>query len=437
MPRRLLIISYAFPPYGGGGVQRTVRFLRYLGECGWQASVLAPHWGEESSEDPELLASIPSEVRVIRAGNAGDQRGRFWQLLKRTPYFWRFESSLKANYNFPDHAGWWRHIAIRTASKMLREWPCDIIYSTSPPVTAHWVAQRLKSIFGLPWVADFRDPFLSDLATQTRTLRVRQRQLADFKHNVYRDADLVIANTRPNRDILVSEDGVPNERTIVIPNGYDEADFASVSAAAPSDVFRVTFCGSAYGAYNPSTFFDALSTLIDEDPELRLEVCLAGRVCKWAEDAIHDPRVKARLRMYGYLPHAQIPPLLAASHLLLQANAAGHPYSVSGKLFEYLRSGTPILAIGENPSEVSRILDETGRGKCLPREDVSGIASHVRICYDSWRQGSWRTNMPCNDAIRCYDARVHTQQLATHLTHLVGGSTHGTNRGVTKLTTNT
>lgn len=415
--RRVLFLSYGFPPRGGGGVQRTAKFAKYLPDFNWLPTVVTPDWsvGAPRRERDRGLQTEVGGTKVVLSGPPClDEKRRVWRWLGRTPVVWRFASSLRRNLQYPDYARRWIRDVTQTARPLLQAGEFDAIYSTSPPVAAHVAAMTLKRECNLPWIADFRDPWTGNHLHADRIWRLRRRIDESLERRVYRAADVVVANTNANRKALITGHALPPEKVVTIPNGYDEADFTDVQAEKPLNIFRVTYCGSTYGDYNPETFQAVFERFLRAKPNARAEWTIAGTACRWAE-SIKDDTVKARLNLLGYIPHDAVPQLLLSSHLLVLALPPGCPFWVPGKLYEYIRSGTPTLAICDVPSEVEGILETTGRGKAFCHGDAEGAAAYLNKVYARWAQGERELTLPANDRVAQYERRMLTARLAQQL----------------------
>ncbi len=424
--RKVLILAYEFPPRGGGGVQRTSKFAKYLSEFGWTATVLTPECsvdGSENEVDESLLADV-ADTEVIFTGKpvtASDTfTKRLLQRLHRTPGGWRWCPALRANVLYPDQFFSWKKDVLATARPLLASGQFDLIYSTSPPITAHLAAMTLKSEFGLPWVADFRDPWTDNRVAYRRIWGVRKAIDRRLERRVYSQADAVIANTEANRAKMIDRHGVPNDKVITIPNGYDEADFQHLVAERPREHFRVTYCGSAYADYTPRAFIAVLQRFLQRRPSARIRWTVAGSACEWAKQSVVNAQIREKLELVGYIPHQQVPQLLMSSHLLLQVLPKNSEYWVPGKIYEYLRSQTQIFAIGDRPSEVERILHTTGCGHMFSPDQGTEAATFLVEMYDKWERGELDEGHSYNDRVDVYERRAQSQRLAGLLNDSLG-----------------
>jgi glycosyltransferase involved in cell wall biosynthesis len=406
------MLSYFYPPDTSGGVPRTVKFIKYLERLGWRATVVAPDWPAARPTDAgdEFALSIPDGTEVIRAGTGNDDTGT-WKALHRLPLFWRVEPTARDALQYPDRFAVWARTALPAGRATLTRGRYQILYSTSPPVTSHWIALRLKREFRLPWVADFRDPWTDNAITYGNPPAWRRRLDLRLEHTVYREADGIIANTESNRETLIRRHGVSPEKVVTITNGFDEEDFAGVVGTPPKDRFRITYSGSFYGPYNPSSFLVALQALLDRRPDAAIEVTFAGSACDWVSENVRDPDLLRRIDLRGRIPNRHVQALLMQSHLLLHTYPRGVPYSIPGKLYEYLRTGRPIVAVCDRPSEVAALLEQTGLGRAFRPDETSQLSAHLESEFDRRDRGEPSVIEP-DSRLRRFERAILTRRLA-------------------------
>jgi glycosyltransferase involved in cell wall biosynthesis len=413
--RRVLMLAYFFPPDASGGVPRTVKFIKYLERLDWKCTVIAPAWDSDVLVgDPSGFgASIPSDTEIIRVGVGGSDHSSVWKAMRRLPLLWRIEGRTRRLSEFPDEFAAWLRAVLPAARRVLSTQRYDVIYSTSPPVTSHAIAMRLKAETGLPWVADFRDPWTDNSIAYGNPPQWRRQLDRRFERRICGTADRVIANTATNRAALLAKHGIAPERIVTITNGYDEEDFHGVDGHPPADRFRITYSGSFYAAYNPATFLLALKQFLAGEPGARVVLSLAGGACDWARQNISDPDLTSRLELLGQLPPREVYGLMAASHLLMLTLPRGSPHWIPGKLFEYLRSGTQIVAVCDRPSEVAALLENTARGHVFRPDETAALAGFLSAAYRRWRTGSPEpTGVVADDTIKIYERAVLSARLA-------------------------
>ena len=414
-PRRVLMLAYYFPPDASGGVPRTVKFIKYLERLNWKCTVIAPAWDSDTREGERggFTASVPSDTEIVRVGIGGSDHGSAWNAMRRLPLLWRIEDSIRPLSEFPDEFTGWLREVLPVARRMLATRRYDVIYSTSPPVTSHAIAMRLKAESGVPWVADFRDPWTDNSISYGNPPRWRSKLDRRLERRICSTADRVIANTATNRATLLAKHGIAPDRVATITNGYDEEDFQGVDNHPPADRFRISYSGSFYAAYNPATFLLALKQFLAREPDARVVLTLAGVACDWARKHISDPELTARLELLGQLPPREVYGLMAASHLLMLTLPQGSPHWIPGKLFEYLRSGRQIVAVCDRPSEVASLLEQTARGHVFRPSETAALAEFLSAAYGRWRDGLPELpSVAAGDTVKVYERAVLSARLA-------------------------
>jgi glycosyltransferase involved in cell wall biosynthesis len=373
--RRVLVLAYLFPPIAGAGVQRTLKFVRYLEPLGWRATVVSTRSRAYGTRDPSLLAEVPASVRVIRTPALPLAR-----YLAIVLYKLRLRR-LRAWVLWPDNGLGWAPFAFVAALRAVRRDQFDVLFSTSAPYGSHLIALLVARLTGMPWVADFRDEWTTNphLVGQPRPLMALAVR-----------AERAIA-ARANR-IVVAADyfqlvGLERDdpRRVEIPNGVDEADLPEASASGPpADRFVLAHVGTLYDIRDPSPVLRALAALasrgaIDGD---RVEVRLVGSV--WLPG--FAPPAGIRLIRTGYVEHASaLAEMGMATALLFYVPSSS--LAPSGKLFEYLASGRPLLCLAHPDNLGSRLVREWDAGVVADPHDEAAIAEAILVLWRRWEQG--------------------------------------------------
>jgi len=398
--RRVLFIVYYFPPSGGAGVQRGLKFLRYLPGFGWTPTVLTVRADAGFPvRDETLLAEIPEGLAVHRtrcpelyrlyrrASNQSkttDLETASQSAGERRPLR-RLLRGLRGALLIPDGRMLWRPFAVKEGMRILESQPHDIIFSSGPPFTCHLIGRDLHRASGLPWVADYRDPWTQATFYPARPAFARAIDLR-LEASCVREADrMVMVGRGMAAEMLARYPGLDPERVAVIPNGWDEADFSGVPVRPPAEL-RITHAGSLFRGRIPAALFEILAAMMsrEEDFAARLRLCFAGRVDDEARSLLSRPPFDRVAEMPGYLPHAESIALLRRSRLLLLATGtdAQSRNLVTGKIYEYLASGLPILALAPPDGDAARLVRETGAGWVIDPGDREGIGRRLE---EIWR----------------------------------------------------
>jgi len=423
--KHVLLITYYFPPSGGSGVQRPLKFVKYLWEFGWKVTVLtvSPESASFPDLDPELEREIPPQTVVVKT-KSWDPYSVYakWTGKKKenavgvgflgadhTSTKERFARWIRANLFLPDARVGWVRYARRAGLILIQQNTFDAIVSTGPPHSCHLIASFLSKKGSIPWVADLRDAwpdmaYADMLPTSTwarnRDIRIRNKTL--------QSAAACVAVTEALRETMAREVG----RDIsVIRNGYDPADFTSLHPKK-NDVFTLVHTGNMAPARNPEPVWTAL----ERGMWSKLKLQCVGNVDPSILEDARRRGVDGLVERIPYVPHSEaLSYTLGASLLLLPINRVNDAAGiVTGKIYEYIASGRPILGLGDPSGEAAAILEETGAGQLFAYEDVEGVHHFINKHYEAWLSGS-----PLQGASReraaAYSRRTQTGQLATLL----------------------
>ena len=460
--KKVLVISYYWPPAGGSGVQRWVKFTRYLPSEGWQPVIYTPLNPEISSVDETLLKDIPAGTEIIKrpitepyslyrrlfgaksstdlltlAGESGKARATGGEVnpisggdksLKQRVSLW-----IRGNFFIPDPRIWWVRPSIRFLKKYLREHPVDIIVTTGPPQSMHLIGRGVHRATGIPWIADFRDPwtrmfYYKHLHLTKTSDRIHHR----LEKSVLDEADAIIAVSP-----LVQQDfqSMTSTPVVLITNGFDEDDFAASGSRADlredtapqenraalgnvrgrgpssdgrgpaqqdvlsgssilpqvSDRFCVTHTGLFAEDGNPLALWDAIAAKCREDEQFRgsVRIRLAGKVDTGIIAALEERGLSDYVDNLGYVPHDEaVREQKGAGLLILPLRQEPEYRSVlPGKIFEYLAAGRPVLGIGQEDGAAAKILEDTCAGSMCGWDNASGIRRSLDSAWEMWKNG--------------------------------------------------
>ncbi len=363
-PKNVLMVAYHYPPcQTSSGIQRALKNSAYLGDFGWQPSVLSASPRAYARSGPEQLDEVPEHVDVRRAFALDS--ARHLAIRGRYPTF----------LALPDRWVSWSIAGILIGLRMIRKYRPAVIWSTYPIATAHLIALALRRLSGLPWVADCRDSMTEDAYPTNPQVR---RVYLWIERKMMQHADRIVFTTESTRRMYIER--YPNtnpERLVVIPNGYDEANFAAAERLRkpkptdPSSI-RLVHSGVLYPSErDPTAFFDAVATLRRRShplaARLQIELRATGHDELFAR-MIDERDIDDVVTLLPPIPyHAALADMLDADGLLIfQATNSNH--QVPAKLFEYFRSGRPILGLTDPAGDTAATL--TGAGiKAIARLD--------------------------------------------------------------------
>ncbi|MCD6441460.1 MAG: glycosyltransferase family 4 protein, partial [Candidatus Marinimicrobia bacterium] len=394
--KKVLIITYYWPPAGGPGVQRVLKFAKYLPEFGWQPIILTVKNGEYPAIDISLQKEIPANCKVYNTfslepnfvykkftGMGSDEKIPTAVLAaENTNWKKRLANWIRLNLFIPDAKIGWIPFAVRKGKKIIKAEKPDIIFSSSPPPTVHLIARKLAKWSRIKWVADFRDPWtdIHYYENQNRNKVVKQFD-SYLERAVLRNADKISCISRLDIEEDFAKKTDP-EKCVNIANGYDEADFLNIkTGVTKSKKFIILHIGAVGKERNPLNLFKAICKLADGKiitPEI-FTLRFIGHVDELVLQSIKSENIEPFVDFIAYLPHSEAlaQTIFADVMLLLVTQSEKNRRILPGKTFEYMRTGKPILALGPESGEVARILKETGSGYMIDYTDVSTINSKL------------------------------------------------------------
>ncbi|MBR3653479.1 MAG: glycosyltransferase [Bacteroidales bacterium] len=417
MLKRLLIITYYWPPTGGSGVQRWVKFSKYLPEFGWQPVVYTPENPEQLARDESLLNDIPACAEVIKTHISepyelyrrltGGKAGQEVNPVNAQRKTWKQRLSLwiRGNCFIPDPRVGWVRPSVRFLKKYLREHPVDAVVTTGPPHSVHLIGLGLKKALGLRWIADFRDPWTEMFYYKHLGLSAAaDRRHRRLEQAVLDGADKIISVSPPVAADFQAKTKTP---VVLITNGFDEDDFrnshSGLDPESPAGLtgeshpfapgvrvlpdqkkwsgkypdtpapqrqrteIRLVHTGLFAADGNPLKLWDALAERCEADPDFRarLQIRLAGKVDAAITDAIRARGLGDNLVELGYLPHDETVREQREADILLLPLRREPEYAkvLPGKIFEYLAARRPVLGIGQEDGAAATVLRDAAAGE--------------------------------------------------------------------------
>ena len=376
--RRVLVISYFFPPLGGAGVQRTLKHVRYLPEHGWHPTVVTTAGRWYPARDLSLLAEVPPSVRVLRARElplAAMLRVAAYP-LDRLDLSWATQVA-----GWPDEFAGWIPGALRHALGAVEQLRPDVIYSTAAPMSTHVVAATVSRKRQIPWVADFRDEWAHNAERGARPGWLRRREQRLERRLVEQASALTFAASYYR---VEGADG----RFRTITNGVDEADVGPLGSGSGGLRLRLVFVGTLYGGRDGAEIFAALRHLVSigavdgRDIEFRV----VGNT--WLSERLDVGPVE--LVQTGYVDHGTAVAEMGAADVLV-SYLPPESFSTPGKIFEYLASGRPILSVAPEQSLAHRLVAELGAGWSVIPGDREGLRAALLEVHRRWRRGDLST----------------------------------------------
>jgi glycosyltransferase involved in cell wall biosynthesis len=409
--RRVLIVAYPFPPEGGASVKRTLKFIKYLPELGWDPIVLTVKNGNHRDHDLSLLKMINRNVRIYRAFTPetllkGDgqrkekvvgvdqQKEKVSRTRGAVKKMWRAAYHLIGDYvGIPDAHILWLPYAFLKGIQIIFKFKCVVIYATGPTFTDHVVGLLLKKATGRSLVVDFRDAWVAN--PSYRANRKLQRKVEGLlEKRVILGADVVVSTTSGiSEDFKRRYPQANPDKFITITNGFDPEDFPS----SPKDRrekgrFRIVHTGILAFERSPKFFLQALRKMIDEQPGLEgeIEVVFVGKNLRFddnkeIEDYINEMNLWKAVQVKGFMSRAEsLVYQQSADVLLLIIGIVPEEflqtYGLSGKAFDYAISGKPVLALAQDGA-TAEFVKKTNIGIVIPPDNVDMIKNTLKEFY--------------------------------------------------------
>ena len=402
--KKVLIITYYWPPSGGAGVQRWLKFAKYLPNFNWIPVIYTPSNPESPADDESLLKEIHPEAIVIKKpiwepyswykkviGQNKNQRvnAGFLSESEKPKKLEKISVWIRGNLFIPDARKFWIKPSVRYLKKYLKDNNIETIISTGPPHSMHLIALKLKNSLNIKWIADFRDPwtnidFYKDLLLTKQSDRKHKR----LEKSVLTNADSVIT-VGESMASEFKELGAQNVE--VITNGFDSDDIPD-SKPETDNKFSIVHIGAINKDRNHPVFVRVLKDLAQQNSNFKkdLKIKLIGKVDHQVKENISKAGLTSNLQLIDYIEHDQvINELMKARLLYLPINNTPNAKGiVTGKFFEYLASQRPILAIGPTDGDIANMLESAKAGKIFDFEAYDGIYNHVLECYNDYKNNS-------------------------------------------------
>ena len=397
--KRVLVITYYWPPAGGPGVQRTLKFCKYLLEFGWQPIVLTVKDGNYPAIDQTLFQDIPPEVIIIKTFSL--EPFAIYNLLhgknpkssipthvlsnsKKESLPQKVFKWIRANLFIPDARIGWVPFLVTKGKQLIREYQPELIFSSSPPHSLQLGAAKLSKQSGIPLVCDLRDPWTEAFWVKglARTKASRQRDKG-IELKTLKQATQIITVSKGLRDSFAK---ITDRKIRVITNGFDEEDFCECTKSRESK-FRICHTGNVRTAQFAQKFFDGIADL-PQDILANLELHFFGNVHNKILNYIKQNKVVENYHFHGYVSHERVVKEICSSDILVvfSTNTEGSKGVLTAKLFEYLRTGNYIIAYGEKGCEIEEILDETECGKMFTFSE--SCRDQIIDQYRLWKSGA-------------------------------------------------
>lgn len=426
LPKKVLIITYYWPPAGGPGVQRWLKFAKYLPEFDIEPIIYTPENPSYPLLDESLVDEVSDDLTVVRtkiwepyqwanffnSKSKAYHAGHFEQ-KKAQSWATKISVFIRGNFFIPDARKFWIQPSVRFLTQYLKENQIETIITTGPPHSLHWIGLQLKQKNpALKWLADFRDPWTQiSYHKELRLTQWAQKKHLSLEKKVLTHADLVLATSFSDAENY-RQLGAKKVETIT--NGFESEDFQFEKSR--NEQFLLIYSGGLEIARNPLLVWQALAELRKENPSFAQDLFLHfyGRLSEEVLQSLEANQLMDCVQDFGYVSHKTSIEGVSKADLLLLTNFPNEASKgiIPGKLFEYMATENPILAIGPSGGDVEKILLETQAGQYFTPNQIQEVKKYILETYQNWQAGKTASQ---TKLYKKYDRKALTEQLAQWL----------------------
>lgn len=423
--KKILIITYYWPPAGGPGVQRWLKFAKYLPEFGWKPIIYTPENPSYPLLDESLMKDVPEDLEIVRTKiwepyqlaeklNKSNKKFKAGQFDVGNNQSWKSKLSIwvRGNFFIPDARVFWVNPSTQFLEQYLKINNIKTIVTSGPPHSMHLIGLNLKKKFpDLKWIADFRDPWTE--ISYYKHLKLTNRSDKKHRHlesEVFKNADITLATSYTDAENFRKN----GANAFCITNGFDETDAStSLSMTGKVSKFTLSYIGVLEQLRNPENLWKALDNLVKTNADFaeNFNLKFVGRIDDKILEVIEKSSLKDHIQNLGYVSHDKAVDEMAKSSLLLITNFPNESSKgiIPGKIFEYLATGKQIISFGPNEADVAKILDETKAGKHFSYNDSKEIEDFILEKFELWKNGNLLEN---TQNIEQFSRRNLTKQLS-------------------------
>lgn len=426
--KKILYITYYWPPSGGPGVQRSLKFVKFLYSYGYEPIVITVNPAKASYPviDHSLSAEIPVHTKVIRTNTF--EPFRLYEILtrkKEIPHSGfanegkpspeqKLSRFIRGNLFVPDPRKGWNTYVMRVVDELMKTESISAVITSSPPHSTQLIGLKIKQKYKLPWVADLRDPW-TDIYYYKSLYHINfiARLDAAYEKKVLQNADAVLVVSKAIKRLFAAKLSTESADHIhILPNGFDAEDF-NERIATNTHKFTIAYTGTMAPSYKITSFLKALKELVATNGISKIRVKVAGKVSPEISQQIDDYQLTDVFEFLGYLDHSEAIKLMCeSSALLLVIPDIEHNEGIlTGKLFEYLASGKPIIGIGPVKGDASEIILQAQAGSMFDYDDEKSITLMLKTLYNQYLPET-KPFQGINENVKQYSRQELTGQLA-------------------------
>lgn len=403
--KKVLIITYYWPPAGGPGVQRWLKFVKYLPENDIEPIVYVPQNPHYPLKDESLLAEVPENLKLLKkrifepysfakafSGKKTEKiSSGIIPEVRKQGFLEKLMLFIRGNFFIPDARKFWIKPSVRFLEPIIKEHGIDTVITTGPPHSMHLIGLQLKRDLNISWIADFRDPWTQiGYHKELKLTASSQRKHERLEKEVLETADQIITTSFLTKEEFSKKTDVPVE---VITNGYD---YEKVEIRPLDEKFTLAHIGSLLSGRNPQHLWSALQELIIEDPDFEedFRLHLIGAVGEPVLSSIRNAGLEDHLMLKNYVSHKEALQLQRSSQLLLliEIDSEETRGIIPGKLFEYMVSNRPILAVGPPNSDVEKIIKSSNTGNYFLYQEKEQIKTFLKEKYNGFKNTGLRSH---------------------------------------------
>jgi hypothetical protein len=437
--KKILIITYYWPPAGGPGVQRWLKFAKYLPDFGWNPIIYTPENPSYPLLDESLIKDVPKDLKIVKTTiwepyqlaeklNKSNKKFKAGQFDVGKNQSWKSKLSIwvRGNFFIPDARIFWVKPSVKFLEKYLKENKIDVVVTSGPPHSLHLIGLQLKKkLPTLKWIADFRDPWTEiSYYKHLKLTKSSDKKHRRLENEVFKNADITLATSYTDAENFRKN----GANAVCITNGFDEdasnseiaksqnreiKDSQTFKLSNPQTHFTLSYIGVLEQLRNPENLWKVLNDLVQTNLDFAKHFVLkfAGRVDDKILESLNNSSVKNHILDLGYLSHDKAIEEMQSSDLLLITNFPNESSKgiIPGKIFEYLATGKQIVSFGPDKADVSKILEDTKAGKHFSYEDTDAIKTFILQKFELWKNGNLLENV---QNIEQFSRRNLTKKLA-------------------------